>query len=94
MITTEAGSLYEVDGLRVRRTNLNTEKRGDEEWQTLFAMFPLTPIVGFPMVFVMRSLSECGPDDFGTPEDLGSEETTRTTSRVTHVSGIHEPKES
>ena len=85
IVETESGSIYEIDGQQIRRTNAGAKKRGDGVWLTLVNLFPLVPRVGSPMLLVVKSLAKYGPDDFGTPKDQASSETTRRTTAVTKV---------
>jgi len=87
IVTTESGSVYEIESTRVRRVNPDATKRGDGDWQELLTMFPKTPTVGHPMLLVMKSLAHLGQDDYGTPRELASGETTRRTTPVVEVSG-------
>lgn len=88
--TTQSGASYEIDAGRVRRFNPGAVKRGDGDWQELVAMIPLNPVVGEPVTLVMGSLARYGADDIGTPPEMVSGQTTRTTTRVVNVEGSTE----
>ena len=85
--STASGSEYEIvdhpAGQMVRRTNTSAGKRADGVWIKLFNSPDIE--VGERAVLVVQSLSEFGYDDIGTPEELATAFTTRTTSIVTEV---------
>lgn len=81
VLTTESGSVYEIDGLRVRRRNDGYKLRGDEEWLDLCAPLPEQSFVGHSAVFWIRSLAERGPDSYGNVNP-DANVTTRVTSTV------------
>jgi len=85
VVTTESGSVYEIDNDRVRRVNTTAGKRGDGDWQSLIAMAPRRPEIGRPLVLEMKSLSRFGTDDHGTPPEYASDVTIRRTTPVTAI---------
>lgn len=58
---TVSGSIYEIQGNKVRRVNPEHKKRADGDWVELLE----TPVVeiGKRVSLAMRSLAELGPDD-------------------------------
>lgn len=85
--TTQSGASYEIQPGRVRRVNPGAVKRGDGDWQELVAMIPVNPRVGERVTLVMGSLAHYGADDIGTPREMASGTTTRTTTRVVSIEG-------
>ena len=84
-ITTQSGSVYEIEDNRIRRMNASHEKRGDGDWQALFSIHPNHFDVGDRLVIVMGSLAHIGPDDHGTSAKHASPYTTRTTTPITKI---------
>lgn len=84
VIRTESGSVYEVEGDRIRRHNAYAAKRADDEWVKLVHPLTTESLVGHQAVLVLESLAPFGPDDYGME---GGGPTVRTTSIVTHDEG-------
>ena len=80
IFTTYSGSTYEIKDGQVRRLNEGYAKRADGEWVTL-SNDPVVEI-GEPVVMILESLANRGPDDYGTPEWAADTHTTRVTSPV------------
>ena len=78
---TESGSAYEIIGNEVRRLNPDDPKRADGAWVTLHHHTPIE--IGKRVTLTMDSLTEYGPDDFGTV--TADPITTRTTTPVTGI---------
>lgn len=89
-LRTESGSVYEFDGLMVRRTNDEAGKRGDGEWQSMQSPLPNYNLEGGRVFLTLESLAHLGTDDYGTPVSEASEFTTRITTPVVFDSFIEE----
>lgn len=85
LVTTESGSQYEIEADRIRRVSAVHTKRGDGDWQPLVSLSPRVPVIGSPLLIVMKSLARYGVDDYGTPPERVDEVTTRRTTAVTEV---------
>lgn len=72
---TQTGSIYEVDGLSVRRSGQSHDLRQDGEWNTLLSAPQVT--LGQPVTFIMAPLSP--------PQFEGATATIRRTSPVVEV---------
>jgi hypothetical protein len=70
IVTTESGSIYEFDGMRMRRVS-EDKLRQDNEWVNM--LLPVTPVVGRSLVIPLECLGETGLA------------TIRKTTRVTHI---------
>lgn len=84
-VTTESGSVYEIDGDRIRRLPDPRVKRNimraDGEWKTLLQ--PMAdPRVGEPLTLILEPLVAYGPDGYGNTH---GGPTMRFTTPVTSV---------
>jgi hypothetical protein len=82
---TYTGSVYHVSEGKIRRLNLDYEKRGDGNWYTLYNRPEIE--VGHPAFLMMESLAAFGVDDYGTE---GGALTTRTTSEVVRIDVLND----
>jgi hypothetical protein len=82
---TYTGSVYHVSEGKIRRLNLDYEKRGDGNWYILYNRPEIE--VGQSAYLMMESLSHLGADDYGQG---GGELTTRTTSEVVRIDVLND----